>query len=863
MSPPRPRPGIRSGPFCRALSLALLLLVLVHVAPQAIPAATEQEGIAELRAGDKANDRSDYPGALAHYEAALKMFREADAEMRVGEATLGMAFVYYNLGQAERSEKLAREARKIGEKYAERLWTIEANADSLLGDIAFDRGDYPVAIDCFERAKAIADERGGKQFAAHIESDLANVYWSFGDYRKAIESSERSLKLGEERRNKDLQLNALITLGNVHLDLNDHRRARSYLERALDMATTAGEDYTKSVVYDALAFLHSALGDAEKAMSLWRSSLMSAERVGSRKLVGGICESLGNEYLRLGDLSTAETYLTRAESLCRETGDEWNLGWVHQDLTRLRASQGRYAEAREAGLEAVKLARGRNDLEQIWSSLYVLALAARSSGDTRSAITWSMDAISSIETARPGIQQTSLRSVYMADKQALYELATDLLLTEGRLADAFQVVEKYRARVFYEMLFRPSLVSPIDWKRDPGLNDIFFPRFAGIVELQQQLLQEGDVFIEYMVGEKAVYGFGVTRAGFAAKKLCDSTDLSRRISRYLEFFGRGTGQFGGKPGGRTLHRLLVAPILDALGESPRRLIIAPDADLHLLPFETLVTPTGRHLIEDSVVTYISSATILRTMLDRPIPGGRARLLAVANPGRGADPEEGPELPFSRREVEAAARYFDDDATLLTGRYATKRNFFSQDLSRPTVFHFATHAIIDEADSIRSHIVMYSEREGEDLYFADILGKRWSSPLAVLSACSSGRGRIMRGEGLDGFARSFIYSGVNGVVLTLWAVEDEASFRLMSDFYAQLAAGHPIDVSLREAKMAHLQEHPSRWAGFVCMGRTGEAVFVTPARRHRHLTLWAAAILILGTVAAIAWVLSRSRSKAGD
>lgn len=822
----------------------------------------EERGISSLKAANAATDTADFPRALVLYDQALATFRSAGLEDRQGEAILGKGFVYYNMGQLDRAEQAAREALKKVSRYLDRLWSAAANAHRLLGNIHSDRSDHAAALAEFQTAREMAIAHGSRNLAAHSECEIGFVYGSMGDYRRAIEHADRALDEGAAIRRTGVQLDALILLGNLYLQLNDFRKARSYFERGLDLASKEDGSFAVAVIYDGLAYLYNSLGDSERSMAIRLESLRLAETVDSDKLRGQVYASIGHEYFLHDDLARADRYLLDAERFSKSCKDEWNLIWVYQDLCRLRSKEGLHAEAIRAGEEATRLSHSRNEIEETWSSLYLLGEALRAQGNDAGALQKFDAAIEKIESGRTAIQQSAQRSFYMTNKQALYEGAVSILAATGRDAEALIVSEKFRARTFLETLMHPSLAVRADLAGDPSRQDIFFPSFAGVDQIRRDLLLPGDVFLEYLVGEKRVYGFAITPDLLIVKDLGDSTALTRMATRYLDFLSHEEAEFGGKPGATRLFQILVEPLLDGMREPPRRLIISPDAILHVVPFETLIGRAGRYLIEDCTVTYASSGTILSKLNDRRLPLEQLRLVAVADPEGGAGEIGGERLRYSLEEIREIGAFFGDRRVLLHGSDATRERFFSQDLSRPTVFHFATHAVIDETDPLRSRIIMYTAGEDGDLGFNDIMGKRWASPLAVLSACGSGRGRVLSGEGLDGFARSFFYSGVNCLVLTLWNVEDESSFLLMRDFYAELAKGAAIDDALRAAKLKRLGEHPAHWAGFVCTGLSGQRVFAREATRGPVRWMW---LLMSGIVfVSSAWLLfHRRRPGAGE
>jgi CHAT domain-containing protein len=159
--------------------------------------------------------------------------------------------------------------------------------------------------------------------------------------------------------------------------------------------------------------------------------------------------------------------------------------------------------------------------------------------------------------------------------------------------------------------------------------------------------------------------------------------------------------------------------------------------------------------------------------------------------------------------------------------ATRELALSSSLAGVPVLHFATHGYVDEARPELSGLVLsLFDREGRPrdgfLRLDDIYNLDLSADLVVLSACRTGLGRSVRGEGVVGLARAFMYAGAPRVITTLWTVDDAATAALMTEFYRILMTeGRPPSEALRGAQLRMQQQprwrHPYYWAGFTLNG----------------------------------------------
>ena len=271
----------------------------------------------------------------------------------------------------------------------------------------------------------------------------------------------------------------------------------------------------------------------------------------------------------------------------------------------------------------------------------------------------------------------------------------------------------------------------------------------------------------------------------------------------------------------------------------------PHGPLLSFPFGALRDPRGRYVVEQYALHYASSGAVLveatRDAARTRSSGDRALLVADPLPRPG--PAQGvrlPSLPAARAEVRSIARALAFPADVLTGRGASETAVRAA-LPTSTIAHFATHALVSDADPLESHLVLGApadtraptERDGR-LTASEIAGMTIDSGLVVLGACRSARGPISS-DGIAGLTRSFMAAGAPSVIATLWDVTDEPTARLMAHFYRVYASGVAKDRALRAAQLTLLADLR---AGRVT-GRIGGATVVYP----EHPWLWAAPILV--------------------
>jgi CHAT domain-containing protein len=203
---------------------------------------------------------------------------------------------------------------------------------------------------------------------------------------------------------------------------------------------------------------------------------------------------------------------------------------------------------------------------------------------------------------------------------------------------------------------------------------------------------------------------------------------------------------------------------------------------------------------------------------------------VPEPARSPDSSSAlPRLPYTRQEAEAIlALAPSTKRRAALGFEANRAAAMSEDMSKYRIIHFATHSLLDTTQPELSSIALSMlDRQGRPqngyLRAHDVFNLRLGAELVVLSGCRTGLGKEVKGEGLYGMTRGFMYAGSKRVVVSLWDVQDQATARLMSDFYrGLLGPKRPhVAAALRAAQIAIWREGrwqaPYYWAGFVLQG----------------------------------------------
>jgi CHAT domain-containing protein len=258
-----------------------------------------------------------------------------------------------------------------------------------------------------------------------------------------------------------------------------------------------------------------------------------------------------------------------------------------------------------------------------------------------------------------------------------------------------------------------------------------------------------------------------------------------------------------------------------------RILISPDGPLHLLPFAALQR-AGVPLVSWKPVHVAPSATVYAEMKKTRDAAPRVWKLDLLAFG---DPLYAPplrRLPATRREVAAIATFFPGRSQVFVGGEATEER--AKSLGKDARYvHFACHGLLNRRFPLDSAMALTPPRAPEAGLDNGLLQAwevmehmRLRADLVTLSACESGMGTEMGGEGLLGLTRAFLYAGARSVLASLWDVSDRGTEELMERFYRRLAKGEAKDEALRAAQVEMLRakgprSHPFYWAAFQLLG----------------------------------------------
>jgi CHAT domain-containing protein/Tfp pilus assembly protein PilF len=823
--------------------------------------------------------RGSIQPALACYREALALFHQLGETKDEAAVLNNLGFASFSLGEPGPAEESYRQALAIRRTIGDRAG--EAQALNNLAVLYRSLGEVDQALKAYGEAREILTALHDRRQEAATLSNLGAAYSAIGEAERARLYLTQALALRravEDRRGEIVTLNNLGWLerrsGAAGKTILLHQQA---LEVARSTSDARNEGISRSLLGEALA----AAGRSAEALAELDRALALQRQTGDRPTEALTLRRKGEVLAAAGRAAEALPLFDQTLLASRAVGDRVNEAMTLAARARTLRDQGEPggldraasdAEAAIAALESLRNRLGnpelraaflgsRSDVYELRIDILMRLAAARpGQGFDRAAFEASEDAHArslldvlreSGAAVRSGIDPAlAARQRDLERRLALKADRRQSLLGRGKGDQAeSKSLEIESERIRAEL---DNLDAEIRSK-NPRYADLTHPGAASLREIQP-LLDSGTLLLEYSLGRERGYLWAVDAAGLRAFVLPGREEIERAARAFHQALSTPGGDDKRSRLGRTLSRMLLGPVAGELGD--RRLAVVLDGALNYVPFDVLPEPRNpdRPLLARHEVIELPSASVLaaerRELARRPPARGLA--LVIADPvfrpddprviqgkqshsrvagdrqGGGAGALFLTRLRFSHQEALGIAALAPPGAVTTKLDFAADRDLvLSGRLRDFRYIHFATHGVFDAARPELSGLALSrvdptgKPREGflslRDVYDLDL-----AADLVVLSGCQTALGKEVRGEGLLGLTRGFLYAGASRVVASLWWIDDRATAALMTELYRGLwIEGLRPAAALRKARLSVARQHrfrdPSYWGAFVLQG----------------------------------------------
>jgi CHAT domain-containing protein/tetratricopeptide (TPR) repeat protein len=829
------------------------------------------------------DDWGEWQKALVNYESALAVYRglpEAARERSLGKEAYtldNMGMTYAALGQTDRALEVLKESLSIREQVKDHDGM--SNTKAVIGYVYFLSGDpetalefYRAALPCYEKAQ---NPRGqsfmltsmGLAYAAPAQTprtpedprppklvqsldvqvavcgkpgEEPSLSGRANKYEKALGYYERALQLQKRAENRQGQAMTLDMMGEAYVLLGDPRRAMESFSEGLQLCRFVRDRNWEAVTLHNMARLERDRGNLMEARK-WSAAALD--------IVESLRGNVISPQLRISYFATKHNYY------------ELDID-VNMRLYKLHPSEGYDA----AALRSSESARSRA-LVELLSEAKVNIREGVEPGLLK------REELLGRRLNNKAALQTGLLDDKHTEAKAA-KLAQEITQLTNEYADVQAQIKAQSPG--YAALTHPR---PLDLKEMQQLldDDTLLLEYALGSERSYVWVVSRRELKSYELPKREVIEAAAERlyeSLTALQQLPDDTPQKRRAR-----VDKAAKQYPSQA--EYLGRVLLGEAAGALGN--KRLLVVADGALQYIPFAALPSPAppksdersaraGKPpgaqksvplIVEHEIVALPSASTLaalrseagkrqslpgaVAVLADPVFDGSDGRLLeakkgppAAGNGGSegrspGATVEQLSRAGFIlrrlRQTAEEAKAIRDaaapQEVLVALGFDASRRTLLSPELKRYRIIHFATHGVLDNDHPELSGIALsqLDERgQAQDgmLRLHDIYNLRLPAELAVLSACDTGLGKDIRGEGLVGLTRGFMYAGVPRVVASMWKVDDYPTSLLMESFYRHMFKEKLSPAAaLRRAQLEMIEggrwNNPYYWAAFMLHG----------------------------------------------
>ncbi len=745
--------------------------------------------------------------ALDYYTRGLELFPSRDRNLRA-IAIHDLGVLHLALGQMEEARKKLETADEV---WAE-LESPRRTASLLkLGELHLKLGEFDAALDYSRSALTLHRQANDRRGEAIALSNIARVRQARGELDLALGLSLEAWEILRKLRFPRAEANLLRNLGSLYVDQGQSAEAKRYFRQAFDLYRQVGDPTGEAESLLGVAIAERQRGELTAALEASQEALEIFESVRPK--------AVRHEHRASFFATVQEHFESHIDLLMalHESDGEARYdarALLASERARTRSLLDLLAEA-EAGIRAgaaPDLMEREGNLQRRLNTREYRLLKLRNSPKTDP---------DDLETAQEAVAQT------LDELQELW----------GEIR-----------------------------RRDPHYTALTESPIPSLVETQHQILDEDTLLLEYQLGQDRSFLWAVTHDSLTSHALPGRQEierLARKATELLEVSHRPQARTSSRIALCSLAKQILHPVVSRLAD--KRLLIVSDGALLYVPFAAL-PEAGRAdeclsappLVVNHEIIHLPSISVLsilrRDYKDRPPAPFQVAVVAdpvfdtsderfiasalantkgtfsleePATPARSAGSQFS-RLPYSEREALAILTLVPEQQRFTAmGFEASKETVTSGRLAKYRIVHFATHGILDTEQPSFSKIVLSQiDREGRRrdgfLRTHEIYNLRLPSDLVVLSACQTALGKAIRGEGLVGLTRGFMYAGAARVMVSLWNVDDKSTAVLMERFYRGLfERGLRPATALHQAQISMWRETewtaPFHWAGFVIQG----------------------------------------------
>ena len=758
-----------------------------------------------------------------------------------------------------------------------------ANTLHFMGNIHANFGEFQTALDAYNQALTLSRQAGAKAEEASIFNSLGQLYTDLADPKTALDYYNQALPLLYQLNDKGGAANTFNNIGNIQADSNEWKAALNTYTKALIISRPVGDLAAEATALTGIGNTYIASKEWQTALNAYNQSLIITRHLKDKIKETTTLNQLGKIHVALGENSIALEQYNQALALSRQLGyktEEANILYNKANLDRqqnnLTAAKTnietaiQITEALRSQLASQELRQSYFARNQSYYQLYIDLLMQLHQQNPKQG--YDTIALNTSERARA---RSLLEQLTESSLNLKADLDPAILAEEKRLTQALNAADQKRLNLLNNpkgynnpdleatkteintILQQLQTLATQIRRANPAYANLKYPDPLTLEGIQSKLLDDKTLLLQYALGKERSYLFLVSKTGLKTYTLPPKAEIEAAVEAYRK--NLQSPNFTDLSQGQQLSQMLLGQIEPELKE--QRLVIVGDGKLQLLPFAALpwgssITPL---LAKHEIITLpsVTSLAVQREQWQKR-PQASKILAVLADPvfknndsrfGEKATPivpgDLSQQIPTIAQNSQRSCGDFDrllhtateaeqilaliPDAQKFSAlgfdaNYSTATN---PALSQYRILHLATHGCIQDNPLLSNLALSFFNADGQKaetslLKLQDIYNLKLNADLVVLSACQTGTGKEVQGEGIVGLTRGFMYAGARRVVVSLWSVNDRATSVLMTDYYRQmLQQGLNPAAALRQAQLTTWRSNtyaaPYYWAAFTIQG----------------------------------------------
>jgi CHAT domain-containing protein len=778
------------------------------------------------------NNLGEYAQALENYFQVVEPMRERGEKRNLSYALANIGVTLSNLGQHQKALDYLMQsleiAREIKDKRKEPsvMWNLGTEYSLL--------NEEQKAIDFFNQALPIEKETGNKYGQVANLNSLGYSYYKLKDYQKALEFLNQGFEINKTLGLRNLEASLQYQSGLVYAGIKDYPKAREFFSKAresFEFLETGLQKYRADYMMAQMDADEGKLDEAQAKM----------------KPILEFFESARKQFIQPEQRAT---YFSTGQTVYEN----------YIGLLMKKHQNGDPSAAAEA-FQTSEKTRARSLLEII--SQAKINVRQNASPELLERETYLRQLIND----RAGRLTRLLSGKFTAEQKAAIE---------QELAEFRREYQEVEAKLLVENKRYAELVAPVPL----SLREIQQQVLDTDTTLLEYSLGQEKSYL-FVVTKDSLQSFELPKLADIKAKARPFFEALTARNKKVKFESPAEKQKRIDEANANLPTLaedlsqtILAPAQSVL--TKKRLLIVADDILQYIPFAALPFKNKQPLVANYEIVSLPSAStlaVLRKELSTRKPAAKTvavladpvfsdsderyktleaskkrnspTQIVVASKTRGTEPDEFnrvfddfaegetgfnfSRLPFTKKEAEGISTLVPQTEKKLSLDFSANRaNATNPELSNYRIIHFATHSFLNSQHPELSGIVLsLIDEEGKPqngfLRTDEIYNLNLPAELVVLSGCRTGLGKEIRGEGLVGLTRGFMYAGAKRVAVSLWDISDEATAELMTRFYRSMLGKQRLSpaAALRQAQLSMSKDNrwrnPYYWAGFILQG----------------------------------------------